>query len=357
MYFSGRLEIDPSQMTMIKRVKPTKMFGKLLDAMTFGQLSDKQEHETFTALAILQQLNMGLRSMNIKNVIRLAVDDYDFYLDEKGVEDDLADAMFELKAKIDPLESEIFNTIYLVLEHDEAAIKYLIEISVTRKHKVGEYPINVIVNGVLQDFQLKDGENPEQLQKRMEDIFNSQEKYDNFVKTQKLKFDNYLDIIEQNIRKVIKVDDIVKNSENRMVRPKHKIDKPEQVKSYQHTEPIYYGYYGMGNFFMYAWLWSSMCHSHNIYCHNFTMVDEKGHEVMGVGEEGFNAGETETLNPEADFEPPAEGNVDYFHDNEYSGELNDAKVFGEGGDIDSGDSWLDSDFGGDMGDVGGDVDI
>ena len=128
MYFKGKLEIDPSQVTVYKRVKPTKLFSKLVDFLTFGAVSEKQETETFTAVSIIQQLNVGLRSIDVKNVIRLAVDDYDFYLDEKGQEDDLEQAMFEFKTKVDPIESEYYNTIYLVLEHVGDTIKYLIEI-------------------------------------------------------------------------------------------------------------------------------------------------------------------------------------------------------------------------------------
>ena len=128
MYFNGVLEIDPSQITIFKKVKPSKLFSKFKDVLSFGALTEKQEHETFTAVSILQQINMGLRSINVKNVIRLAVDDYDFYLDEKGLDDDLEQAMFEFKAKVDPLESELFETIYLVLEHIDDHLKYLIEI-------------------------------------------------------------------------------------------------------------------------------------------------------------------------------------------------------------------------------------
>ena len=85
MYFNGVLEIDPSQITIFKKVKPSKLFAKLTDVLSFGALGVKKEHETFTAVSILQQINMGLRSITVKNVIRLSVDDYDFYLDEKGV--------------------------------------------------------------------------------------------------------------------------------------------------------------------------------------------------------------------------------------------------------------------------------
>lgn len=355
MYFSGSIEIDPSQMTMIKRVKPTKLFGKLLDALTFGSTSDKQEHETFTALAILQQINMGLRTLDIKNVIRLAVDDYDFYLDEKGVDDDLSQAMFELKAKIDPIESEVFNTIYLVLEHLDKSLKYLVEISVTRKHQVGEYPIHINVNAVMADLKLKEGETPDDLKTRMGSVFQTQESYEDYVQRHKIKFDYFINELELSIRKVIKVDDIILKTDTKMVRPKRRVENLSQVRNDQHSEPIYYGYYGMGDYFFYSMMWSHMCYNNHIYCNNFTMVDETGHDVMTVGEEGFNAGDVDTLNQDADFEPPNNGDVDYHGGSEYEDQLQESNLLDDA-DVKSyeGDStdWLDAGDAGDAGDSG-----
>jgi len=190
MYFSSKIEIDPSQITLIKKVKPSKLFGKLLDVLTFGAATEKQEHETFTAVSIIQQINMALRSLDVKNVIRLAIDEYDFYLDEQGIDDDLDHAMLEFKAKADPIESELFNILFLVLEHLENSLKYLIEIGVSRKHKVGEYPIIININSVLADFKLKKGESTEDLQKRIDKIFTSQQNYDSFIQSKWFEFNN-----------------------------------------------------------------------------------------------------------------------------------------------------------------------
>ena len=84
MYLEGILTIDPSQLTEIKKVKPTKDFKKFFHHLTLGTISDKQERETFTAVAILQQLNATFRGLNITNIIKIARDDIDFYHDRDG---------------------------------------------------------------------------------------------------------------------------------------------------------------------------------------------------------------------------------------------------------------------------------
>jgi hypothetical protein len=348
MYFNGVLEIDPSQITVFKKVKPSKLFSKFKDVLSFGALSDKQEHETFTAISILQQINMGLRSIDAKNVIRLAVDDYDFYLDEKGMDDDLEQAMFEFKAKVDPLESELFNTIYLVLEHIDDHLKYLIEISITRKHKIGDYPIKINVNGVLKDFRLtEENHSKETLKKKLENIFASQESYDIFLNEKKNIFNNFVDKLAHSIKKFIRVDDLIIKSNVQIIRPTHKIESPSQIKHGRYAEPIHYGYYGIDDYFFYTTMWGSMMYANSIICQNCMIVDGLGEPIFSVADNGFNAGESNTLNDEAKFEAPASGDITYYSGSEFDGLLNEYDLisssdYADGTESIRGESWLDS---------------
>jgi hypothetical protein len=329
MYLAGSLAFDPSQITVIKKVQPKKMFAKFLDAITFGQSSEKLEHETFTAVAILQQLNMGLRSMGIKNVVRIAMDDHDFYLDEKGKDDDMTDAMFEFEAKVDPIESETFNTLYLVLEHLEGSLKYIIEISISKKHKVGEYPIQIKTNAVMSELQLKPGETRDDMQNRMKMIFTDQIAYDNYLHARKLEFDQFLDRLEMSVRKFVKVDDTHKISNVKIIRPSEKVDSPNQIRNNQSSDPVFYGYYGFGDYFFYSWMWSSMLFHSGLYVNNFHMVDSYGQDVMSVGDQGFNAAEGDTFNEDADFAPPTDGDVSFGEGGEYADQIETSDMGGD----------------------------
>lgn len=343
MYFYGKLEVDPSQMTFIKRVKPTGLFTKLLDAFSFGQLSDKQEHETFTALSILQQLSIGLRTLNIRNVIRLAIDDYDFYMDESGVEDDLNQAMFELKAKIDPLESEVFKTIYMVLEHHDESLKYVIEIGVERKHRVGQYPINIMLNAVVSDFKLNEGESKESLQSRIDAVIGNQESYEKFVNSHKHRFDSFLHELELAIRKVIRVDDVKSRSSVNILRPNRRIQRPDEMRNEHHNQPFFMGYFGLSDFTFYSMMWADIIYDHNLYINDFNLVDELGNQVLSVGNEGFNTQDNNAFNIDSTFEAPRGTGIEYYDGSENDSDSSDSD------DYDSSDS---SDSGSDGGDGG-----
>jgi hypothetical protein len=361
MYFSGAIEIDPSQITKIDIVKPTKFFKKIMHTITLGKTGDKVEKETFTAMAVLNQLYNALKDAGINNIIRLSLNNHDFYLDNEGKADDLDEAMFEINTAIDPLESEVFDNVIMVLEHDENNQKYLAEIKITKEHKVGEYPIKVIVNGLISDLKAKPDETKEQLKQRMDKIFQSQNEYNIFVDSHNSMFKTFLDNLALSVKKFLPSDDIKIETNTKIIRPKEKVSDRSVIRKNQHSSsPVYHGYHGYDDFFFYSFLWASALHSHNIYIHNADIVDPEGQDVMSIGEEGFNAGETNTLNEEADFEPPNEGDVDYYGDNEFESEMSDANLFGDdtlkdvGYESDSDSGWLSgSDDGGfDFGDFG-----
>jgi hypothetical protein len=140
------------------------------------------------------------------------------------------------------------------------------------------------------------------------------------------------------VRKSIKVDDIRVRSANKIVRPKAPATSggPSKARARNSAEPVFYGYPGFGDVMLYAWMWSALCHDHNIHVHNSDIVDETGAEVMSVGDQGFDAGQNDVLNPEV----PLEESVA-----EMESSMDDTRNAFE-------DSSFDSDAGGDSGDSG-----
>ncbi|MBM2815120.1 MAG: hypothetical protein HW421_1882, partial [Ignavibacteria bacterium] len=327
MYFTGYLEIDPSQQTLIKSEKPDKLFGKLLKALTLGQISEKKEWETFSAVSILEQLNHCFRSMNIHNLIRISIDDYNFYLDESGREDDLEDGINHFEKKIDPLESEIFNTIFMVLEHLDNELKYIIELRIHRKHKIGEYPIKIVINALLSDFKLRPGETRQVLVSGMKQVFTSQETYDNYTKGKRADFEKFLSELEICLRNGIKIDDIKRRTVGQIIRPKRILENPEFLRYDHHSQPAFYGYFGLSDNFFYTWQWAELCYEHNIYLNEFLLVDETGKEILKVDEEGFYAGSGSTMDPYEAFAPPIGVNTTIYSGNEYDDLLKGAMAF------------------------------
>lgn len=367
MYFSGKLEIDPSHLTVIEKIKPTSAFKKLLNAVSLGIAgNEKEEHETFSAISITQQLYSALSSMGINDIVRIRMNSHDFYLDEHGEKNDLDIAMNEFQTMVDSLEAKVFDNILIVTEHEENKIKYLVEIKIVRKHKVGEYPIQLIVNGVLNEFKINQNENEEVLKTKMKSLFASKEHYTEYVNTCKNQFDNFVNNMELSIRKFIQSDDIKNSTKAKIIRAKDKSTSSRRYSSnyrndydeYDNLDPIYHGYFAMNSYFMYSWIWSEMAYQNNVYINDVDIVDENGSDVLSIGENGFNAGEFDTLNESADFEVPTGADVEAFAGNEFEDTLSESGIdFGGDSDIiaSEGSSWLsdfssgDSDFG-DFGD-------
>ena len=305
MYFSGKLSIDPSQATHIDRIKPTKAFRRILYLMTAGRVSDKEEIETFTAVSILQQFNNILRTMGVTNLVRLAKDNVNFYMDTEGKKDDLKEALDDFRLEVDDMESELFKKLILVAEHEDAYFKYLIEVDICRDHAVGEYPINLIINAVHKDFACGNITSKTQIQNKLKDVFKSQDTYSSFLHSRKQAFELFQDRVELEVRKFIHCDNIMSSSQTKIVRPRKPVKNVKPIQHQRNAEPVFHGYYGYDDSFWYAWYWADMCHDHNIHCSDVVLVDELGQHIMTVGDEGFDAGASDTLNSEAPFEVPA----------------------------------------------------
>lgn len=303
MYLTGILEIDPSQITIIKNNKKMKLLEKLLNAFGINEEED-WEQETFTAISILQQFYDALNKCNIDNVIRLAVDDYDFYRDDKGLNHDIDEAFNEIKRKIDPIDLQLFYNIYFVLEHLEDKIKYLIEIQINRKHRKGDYPIKIIINGVFTEFRFSEYMSTNDLCDQLFNLMSNQTNYDKFLAEKKQNFDNFIDKLIQALHDSINITDIKAKKMFHLIRPNFKIQHPSQIKHNRYSNPAYYGYYGFDNYFLYAWLWAYCLSQKNIYVTDFSLVDETGKEILQIQKEGFFSNEYATLNPDLPFEIP-----------------------------------------------------
>lgn len=344
MYFSARLSIDPSQLTKIERVEPDEMFKKFLHFITSGATSKKIERETFTAVSMLQQLNRLFWELDINNIIRLSHDDMDIYYDKEGKEDDLKEAIDNYELTINDAMSHYFETIHMVLEHEDTNFIYLIEININRSHAVGAYPIEVKLNGLMKEFRAVDGEDQESVKAKMKTRFASQEVLDNFTNEKHLAFETFVNDLGMRVRKHMKVDDVKIEIDKRVVMPKSKDRKPiskgRRKNPTRDYDPVFDGYYGFGDILFYSFLWSTLLHDHHMHVSDVTLVGEEADVLGSIDSTGLDAGEADLFNDDLDFDSKLDGfgEVDGFE--------SVANV------SDSGD-WFDI---GDMGDFGG-IDI
>ncbi|MFY0650956.1 MAG: hypothetical protein JXQ96_02935 [Cyclobacteriaceae bacterium] len=331
MYFSSKLTIDPSQVTKIEKVKPTKAFKRMMYMMTGGAVADKVEIETFAAVSILQQLYRVLVSSGINNIIRLAQDDIDFYLDTEGKEDDLKEALDKHDLEVNDALSEKFGTLHMVLEHHDNNFSYLMDVKVNRSHDVGEYPIEIVINGLLKDMQAAEGETNESIKAKMKSVFVSQEAYDSYVNQKRSIFESFSDTLQMNIKKFMKVDDVRVEHESKIVLPKDKPVNPKGVARNPNAyDPVYHGYYGYDNSFFYGYMWGSMMHDNHVHVHDTYIMNDDGDQVGSIGEEGIDAGDSTIFDPDADYD--ARMGSDELMENDSSSYDSDGGSWFDGGD-------------------------
>jgi hypothetical protein len=334
MYFSSKLTINPSQLAKIEKVKPTKAFKRMMFMMTGGAVADKVQVETFAAVSILQQLYRVLKSSEIDNIIQLSQDDIDFYLDEEGKEGDLKEALDTFDLEINDAMSELFGTLNMVLEHHDSNFSYLIDVKINRSHDVGDYPIEIVVNGLMKDMQAGGGETGESIKAKMKDVFASQESYDAYVNEKRSKFESFSDALQMNIKKFMKVDDVKIEHENKVMIPKEEANNPGEMRRNANAyDPVHRGYYGYNDSYFYGYYWGSMMHDNHTVINNTYIVSDDGDTVGSIGENGVDAGDSTMFDPEADYDSKI--GSDEMAENDSTSADSD------------GGSWFDSDGGGD----------
>ena len=319
MLFTGQISVDPSEITKIRKVEPTSFFKRLLHTISNGKIKDLIEEENFTAVSILQQLSKVMMSMGIKNIIRLSHNDHDYYLDRHGDEDDLERALENYSSEVKTDKSISFTHLSMVLEHNEDTFHYYLEIKVNRSHKVGDYPIEIKVNALINEFfeHLID---KHRLKNKMEHVFRSQDAYD-FYCTSKLKeFSHFLEMMGEEIKQFIPIDDLIIEYSPVIILPTDGISHPEEIVLKDYSKgPAFHGYYQSNERLWYAYLWPELCSDHDTYVHNTLIYSGSGNQIGELGDQGIEAGDSPLFDLESD-----EGIFDDF-DSEEGGEESEDK--------------------------------
>lgn len=338
MLFSANISMQPKKDVIVERKVPTKVFAKLFHTMTQGVLSPKEKHQTFTAVSILQELNIALRQAGIVNIVRLAKDGNDFYYDDKGKDDDLADAMKEFRLNTDKLGESLFEDLYMVLEHKEDTLRYLMEIDIKRVHLAEEMPINITINGVINELEAKPGESKSQVENRVKSHMGAQTEYNQYIAGYKTQFNVFVGKLEQTLRSAIRCEEIKQHSKPQILRPANK--GATTVTDRKRAPLVHRGYPGWEFAALYTFMWMPMMSSAAIVPENVEVISDGGDVLQSIDPGVTDAGASELFDMDI-----ATGDLPLDNQNRF-----DASSAGASVDTgESSSSWLD--FGG--GDSGG----
>lgn len=274
MYLESSLTFDPSATTELARMKPTGAFARLGWYLSLGRTGTLVEHEMFTAVAVMQQLHVAVRAIGVGDVVRVAVDDEDVYLDQEGRLDDLDAAMEGFAAQLEgsPRERD-FETLRLVLEHRDEELHYFVELTVRRVHAPGEHPIEARVTGLIAGAD-RDALAP---------IFADQARYDELVARKRARFTRFVAQLRQSIGRQIPLDSDSEVTSLRIV-----CADPRSRAAYASGARVG-GYHGVDDAFAYTWSWSDLCFEHDVHVRDCTLVDGHGHARATIDEAGIKA--------------------------------------------------------------------
>ena len=286
MYLRATVAVDPSRMTQVQRTKPTKAFAQMLHYMTLGAATPREEIETFTAVSVLQSLNRAFRELGVNDVVRLSKDDTLFYLDNEGRRDDLQEAFAHFQEKHPKTPLKPFEQLHLVLEHQDSGLSYLFDVAIRRRHRVGEYPIQIRLNAVFSEFG-GDGSDLERTRQVVRTTLSSKEQATQFVEEKKRQFAEFLERLEQALRAALKVDDVEVRSDTALLRPREKVAQRPGRHYADVEDPCLGDYYGWDLASAYLWVWGETAFEEEWECRDCSLVDESGNTFLEVGSDGL----------------------------------------------------------------------
>lgn len=324
MFFTSYIQIDPSQETVIK--PKDGRFIVMLSNLLSNNQENKLEQETFSAISILEEIKEGLNNIGVSNIIKLSVDNFDYYFDSLSKDNDLEDAFANLKCRIDPVNAKLFDKIHIALEHKENRIKYYIDIAIQRKHKVKEFPIKINIFGLFSDFSLTHLVSDTAIKKELEKLFESKLDYQDFVDNRKKSYDEFIAKFLNSIKKFLKIDadKIVTNSA--LIRSNSVNYTIEEIKNKGLFTKNEYSYNGMLDYILYLWYWCAFLAEKDVNLGDFILFDENGKRILSVGRVALSLKNHPAISPALQFYPIKGAYVKYFKNSMFSDILKGHKL-------------------------------
>ena len=277
MYLQARITVDPSAVTQLVKTKPTKGFGRLAGVLSKGLKSPEEEQETFSALTILQQLFIVLRSLGVNDILRISKDREILFDDFTGRPDDLKPALEQTIKKLGKQQLQVFDSLTLVLLHNTRHQNYLLQLKVQRSHAVGEHPLQLVINAFPR--ALSADEDEAVVARKLSTVFQDQARYDGFLSQQRTAFVGFLKKVQKTFRDRMQVDAVKGSTSVRIICPTSRVSTISEMPLATHNpevDPAFSGCFGTETAFFYAWLWADLCQKRGIRCSNCLVVDGNG---------------------------------------------------------------------------------
>jgi len=265
------------------------------------------------ASAIVEAARGALRKMRINNAVSLVIDDQVLFQDRDGKPDDLTDLFLAWSEHATVFGGE-FRMLRLAVEHEEAGLRYVLEIIARPEHPADEPAARIVVSARVAAFEPRSGESPDEYRARVEPLTKDPAAYEIY----KRQFESFVQRVADAMRGSLPEARVeVREAEALVQRPpRREVERREDIPPTDPRYDPYDRYYPnpMG-LLLGAMVWSSIF-SMGMHA-PVTIINEHGHAL----------GSAADVNP----------------DTADAGDGWDTG--GDGGDADS-----DGDFGGDFGD-------
>jgi hypothetical protein len=283
------------------------------------------------AAAIVDQARVALKRLGVENAVSLVIDDTVIFSDTQGRPDDLGDLMIAMSEHA-PVFGAGFRTIRLAAEHEQAGVRYVIEIHCVAEHSKEEPAARVYVGGRIAELEARPGETAESYRDRVASRISEPALLD----AARRQFEAFVARVADAVRATFPEGRVIEaDATAKVVRPTAAADRAQRPQPGHPAYDPYANYYPSPFEPMLSGLMLGMFMSSAFHPPFIHVVHPSGAPIGTADQLGNHAGELD-----ADAPDPGVAEADYGGDGDYGGGGAEADVggdFGDGGDFGGGD--------------------
>jgi len=167
MKLQGHVELHVEGERILRR---PGFFDKLKQALG-GEpdLYPGKQRAALEASLLVSAVQEALARLGATNAVSLVIADVVIFQDKEGRPDDLTDLFLSFHEHADVFGKE-FKLLRLAVEHEEAGIRYLLEVVAQSEHLEQDPAARLFLSGRLRDFEPRPGESADQYRARVEPL-------------------------------------------------------------------------------------------------------------------------------------------------------------------------------------------
>ena len=168
MYLFKQIDVSLTQTNTELLRRPSKIFNSI-KSMFSGEMTPTQQKQADVMLGVIQRLNIALRRAELSQLASIAVNEKLVYEAETN-STELEQSNTALVEGFQSGDIKNIDSIQIAVDGEDESLSYLISVSLMRKPKRQDTPVNITMYGFIREFGRHTGELDDAFSQRVKSL-------------------------------------------------------------------------------------------------------------------------------------------------------------------------------------------